>query len=71
MRPFENRVEHGDEIARRSVDDLQDLGDRRPLGQCLVALGLRLIQVPLRFVPLGFALGKLTLQIGYELLGIG
>jgi hypothetical protein len=54
---FEHRVEHRREIARRGIDDLQHLGAR----------GLP----PQRFVPLGCALGKLTFEIGYPLLGIG
>jgi hypothetical protein len=55
---LQDRVEHGSEIAGRGIgiDDLQYLGRR----------GLSLQ----RLVTLGFALGKLTLQIGYELLGI-
>jgi len=43
--------------AGRRIDDLQYLGGR----------GLP----PQRLVTLGSAFGKLTLQIGYELLGIG
>jgi hypothetical protein len=53
---FEHRVEHRREIAGRRVDDLQDLGGRGFSGQ--------------RRVTLGLALGKLTSQIGYDLLGI-
>src|ERR1700758_4342136 len=48
----EHRVEHGCEVAGRRIDDLQDLGGRGLLLQ--------------RLVTLGFALGKLTLEIGYE-----
>jgi hypothetical protein len=54
---LEHRIENGGEIARRAVDDLQHLGGRDLLLQGLVTLG--------------FALGKLTSQVGYELLGIG
>jgi hypothetical protein len=56
-RLFQHRVENRGEFAGRRIDDLQDLGGRGfPLQ---------------RLVTLGFALGKLTSQIGYELLGIG
>src|SRR6516165_1265958 len=51
------RVEHRRESAWRAVDDAQHLG----------SCGLLLE----RLVTLGFALSKLTLQIGHELLGIG
>jgi hypothetical protein len=54
---FEHRVEHRREVAGRAVDDLQHLGHRRLSRQSLVALGS--------------ALGKLALQIGVDLLGIG
>jgi hypothetical protein len=57
LRCFQYCIEHRREIARRGIDDLQYLGDR----------GLPLQ----RLVALGSALGKLPLQIGYELLGIG
>ena len=50
-------VEHRCEITGRGIDDLQHLGGR----------GLPLQ----RLVAFDFALRKLTLQIGYELLGIG
>jgi hypothetical protein len=54
---FQYRVEDRCKIAGRTLDDLQYLG-----GRCL----------PLqRLVTLGFALGELTLKIGYEPLGIG
>jgi hypothetical protein len=56
-RLFQHRVEYRGEVAGRGVDDLQYLG-----GRGLLLEG---------FVTLGFALGKLTLQIGYKLLGIG
>ena len=56
-RLFEHGVEHRGEVAGRGVDDLQDLGGRGLPLEPLVTLGL--------------ALGKLTSQIGYELLGIG
>ena len=53
----EHRVEHRFELTGRGIDDPQHFGRRGfPLQ---------------RIVTLGFALGKLTLQIGYELLGIG
>ena len=47
-----------------ALNDLQHLGGRGLLFERLVTLGCSLIK-------LGPALGKLTLQIGYELLGIG
>jgi hypothetical protein len=56
-RLFEHRVEHGPEVARRAVDNLQDFG------------GSGLALQP--FVTLGSTFGKLALQIGYELFGIG
>jgi len=37
----------------------------------LSRLTARLTILAIAFVTLGFALGKLTLQIGYKLLGIG
>jgi hypothetical protein len=54
---FQHRVEHRREVAWRALDDLQYLGGRGLLFQ--------------RLVTLGFALGKLTSQISYELLGLG
>jgi hypothetical protein len=63
-RLFEHRIKHRREVARGGVDDLQYLGGRGLLFQCLVTLGFVL-------VTLRFPFGKLTLQIGYELLGIG
>ena len=54
---FQHCVEHRGEVAWRGVDDLQHLG------RCGLPLQ--------RLVTLGSTLGKLTLQIGYELLGIG
>jgi hypothetical protein len=56
-RPFGDRSEHRGKGAGRAVDDLQYLRRRGLLSE--------------RIVTLGFALGKLTLQIGYGLLGIG
>jgi len=56
-RPFEHRVEHRRKVAGQGIDDLQHLGGR----------GLPLQ----RLVTLGSTLGKLTMQIGYQLLGIG
>jgi hypothetical protein len=55
-RLFKDCLEDGREVARRGVDDLQDLGRRGLLVQRLIAFGS--------------ALGKLTLQIGYPLLRI-
>jgi len=60
----EHRVEHRSEVTGRGVDDAQDLGGRGLLLQRLVTLGFALGKFSL-------TLGKLTLQIGYELLGIG
>jgi hypothetical protein len=56
-RPFEHCVEHRREIAGRGVDDLQHLGGRGLLSA--------------RFCEFGTAGVKLTLEMGYELLGIG
>src|SRR6516225_7001510 len=64
MRLFQDRIEHGLEVAGGAVDDLQYLGARGLLGERLVTLGFAL-------VTLGPALSKLTMQIGYELLGTG
>jgi hypothetical protein len=50
VRLVEDRIEHWREIAGRRVDDLQHLGARGLLGK--------------RLITLGFALGKLSLQIG-------
>jgi hypothetical protein len=57
MRLLQNRVEDRRKLARRGVDDAQDLGHR---------LFLSLI-----FVTLDSALGKLALEIGDDLCGIG
>jgi len=56
-RLFQHRVEYRRQIAGRGIDDLQYLS----------GCGLLLE----RLVTLGFALGKLTFEIGYPLLGIG
>src|SRR5215472_10047356 len=56
-RLFQHGVKHRREIARRGVDDAQHLGNG----------GLLLT----RFRKFSLTLGKLTLQIGYQLLGIG
>ena len=64
VRLFQNCVEHGGEVAGRGIDDLQDLSGRGLPLERLVSLGLALGKFSL-------TVGKLTLQIGYELLGIG
>src|SRR5438067_2772377 len=38
-RPFEHRLEHRGEVARRGVDDLQDFGQSSLFGQSFVPLG--------------------------------
>src|SRR5215468_10289619 len=63
-RLLENCVEDRYQIAGRGIDYLEDLGGCGLLISCRVTLGFGLSK-------LGFALGKLTSQIGYELLGIG
>jgi hypothetical protein len=57
QRLFQHRIEHRLQVAGRGIDDLQHLGGGSLLFQCLVKLGS--------------ALGKLTFEIGYTLLGIG
>jgi hypothetical protein len=57
QRLLQDRVEHRGEIAGGGIDDLQYFGGR----------GLLLT----RFDKFSLTLGKLTFQIGYELLGIG
>jgi len=57
MRLLQYSLKHRGEITGRGIDDLQHLGGRGLLSE--------------RLVTLGFALGRLTSQIGYELLGIG
>ena len=57
VRLFEDRVEHRGEIAGRRIGGLKHLCQGRLAGQPRVALGS--------------AFGKLTLQIGYQLRGIG
>ena len=64
MRFFQDGVEHWYQIAGRGIDDLQNLSGRGLLLQGLVTLGVALGKFSL-------TLGKLTLQIGYKLLGIG
>ena len=54
---FDHRVQHRLDIGGRAADDVKHLGCRGLVFESLVALGS--------------AFGKLTLQIGYELLGIG
>jgi hypothetical protein len=54
-RLFQYRLEHWRQVAGRGVDSPQDLGGRGLARQRLVALGRRLIQVPLSFVQLGLA----------------
>ena len=57
QRLLQNRIEYRDEVTGGAVDDLQYFGGR---------------SLPLQpRIALGFALGELTLQIGYDLLGIG
>ena len=51
------RVEYWREVTEGRIDNLQHLGDGRPLRQ--------------RLVTLGCALGKLTFKFGNPLLGIG
>jgi hypothetical protein len=60
----EHCIEHRREIAGRGIDDLQNLSGRGLPFQRRVTLGLALGKFSL-------TLGKLTLQIGYELFGIG
>ena len=57
VRLFKNSVEHRGEIAGRRIDVLKHLCQGHLAGQPRVALGS--------------AFGKLTLQIGYQLRGIG
>jgi len=57
VRLLQDCVEYRRKVAGRGVDDLQDLGSGGLLSE--------------RLVTLGSALGKLALQIGYELFGIG
>src|SRR5215471_14378465 len=65
------RIEYRRQIARREVDDLQDLGHRRLAGELVVAFGFPLVQLPQRFVPLGSALRELALKLSNDLLRIG
>src|SRR5215469_6302448 len=71
VRLIQDRVEHRLDVAGRGIDYLQYLGGGDLLGESLITLDRSLGQLPLRFVQLGSALDKLTLQIGCELLGIG
>jgi hypothetical protein len=68
---FEYRLEHRRKVAGRGIDDLQDLGGRGLLIERLITFRGALFQLSLGIVTLGCALSKPTLQIGYELLGIG
>jgi hypothetical protein len=70
-RVTEHRLKYRLKAAGRGVDDLQDLGSCGLLGVSLIALDRPLSQLLMRFVPIGSALGKLTFEIGYPLLGIG
>jgi hypothetical protein len=57
MCPFQDRIEDRHPVTGRGIDDLRYLGSR-----CL--------QIT-RFGKFSLPLGKLTLQIGCELLGVG
>src|SRR5215472_10306086 len=57
VRFLQDRIEHREEVAGRRIDDLQYFGSP----------GLLIT----RFSKFSLTLGKLTLQIGYKLLGIG
>ena len=57
MCPFQDRIEDRHPVTERGIDDLRYLGSR--------CLQLR------RFGKFSLLLGKLTLHIGYELLGVG
>ena len=57
QRLLQNRIEYREEVTGGAVDNLQYFGGR---------------SLPLQpRISLGSAFGKLTLQIGYELCGIG
>jgi len=71
VRFVEDHLEHRRDVARRAVDGVEHLGQRRFPGQRPVALGRPLVQFPLRFVPLSSALGALASKIGDDLLRIG
>ena len=62
-RLLENCVEDRYQITGRGIDYLEDLGGCGLLISCRVTLGFAFGSA--------ITLGKLTLQIGYELLGIG
>src|SRR5215469_10006883 len=64
MRFLQDRIEHGSEVAWRGIDHPKHFGGRGLLFERLVALGFVCIT-------LGCALGKLTFEIGYPLLGTG
>ena len=70
-RSFEHCIEHRGKVTGRGIDDPQNLGGRGLLSERFVALGRRLIQVPLRFGKFSLTLGKLTFEVGYPLIGIG
>ena len=63
-RLFENCVEDGYQIAGRGIDYLEDLGGCALLLSCLVTFGFALGKFSL-------TLGKLTFEIGDQLLVIG
>jgi hypothetical protein len=54
---FQYRIEHRLKVTGRGIDDADYLGHR--------------LLLSLIFITLGLALGKLTFEIGYPLLGIG
>src|SRR6516162_127656 len=64
VRFFQDGIEDRREITGRRIDDLQYLGGRGLLFAYLVTFGSA-------FGKFSLTLGKLTLQIGYKLLGIG
>jgi len=63
-RLLENCVEDRYQIAGRGIDYLEDLGGCDLLISCRVTLGFALGKFSL-------ALGKLTFEIGYPLIGVG
>ena len=63
-RSLQHGIEHGREVARRIVDDLQYLGGR---GLPLQRFG----KFSFTFGKFSFTLGKATPQIGYQRFGVG
>jgi hypothetical protein len=68
---LEYRVEHRGEVAGRGVDHPQDFAGRRLLLSCVNKFPLNRFAFGGPLIKRGFVLGKLALEIGDNLVGVG